>query len=226
MLLIWSLLYAGLGRAIDIEDSLGVSSDNVFRGLTRSQGEASVQADAYLSATHWFGGLAAESVKRRGDRTTGAEVIGYLGYQQLLSENWSGALNVRHYDYPGNRLRSLYHYDELSATISWRQQLLLELVASPDTFASNGYDYGRASAYAAELTGRQPLPYGLSLDAGIGAYDLRAIHTGYVYWSAGVGKQWRSWQLSVRYIGTNSEAGHLFGNLAGDRVVASATWFF
>lgn len=228
MLATWGLLYAGLGHTVDLQGSVGISSDNVFRGLTQSDGEASVQADGYLTATHWFGGVAAESVKRQADQPTGAEAIGYVGYQQLLAENWSGALSARHYDYPGNRYRSLYHYDELSASIGWHQQLLLELIASPNAFAAAGYDrYGRGMAFASELTGRQPLPYGLSADAGIGFYDLRQeVGTGYAYWSVGAGRQWRSWQLGVHYIGTNAQARHLFGTLAGDRVVASVAWFF
>ena len=222
------LLQSGFGHAVDLQGSLGLSSDNVFRGLTQSQGDPSVQADGYLTATHWFGGLAAESVKRGGNQTNGAEVIGYLGYQQLLSENWSGALSARHYDYPGNRYRSLYHYDEFSLSINWHQQLMLELIGSPDTFAFSSYDhYGRGSAFAAELTGRQPLPYALSLEAGIGVYDLhQQIGSSYVYWSAGIGRQWRYWQLSLRYIGTNGEAHRLFHSLAADRVVVSAAWFF
>ncbi len=228
LLLVCGLLQAPFGRAIDLQGSLGLSSDNVFRGLTQSQGDPSAQADGYVTATHWFGGLTVESVKRAAEESTGAEVIGYVGYQQLLSENWNAALSVRHYDYPGDRFRSLYHYDELSATFGWHRQLLLELIASPDTFAAAPFDrYGRGSAYAAELGGRQPLPYGLSLDAGIGYYDLRSqVGSGYAYWSAGVGKQWRNWQLGVRYIGTDAQARHLFQSLAGDRVVASVAWLF
>jgi len=71
------------------------------------------------------------------------------------------------------------------------------------------------------------LPYGFSLDAGIGFYDLhQEVGAGYAYWSAGVAKQWRYWQLTVRYIGTNAEARAVFGTLAVDRVVASAAWLF
>jgi uncharacterized protein (TIGR02001 family) len=228
LLLLLSLLQAAAGCAVDLQGSLGASSDNVFRGLTQSQGDPSVQVDGYISATHWFGGLAAESVKRQASESTGAEVIGYLGYQQLLSEEWNAALSARHYDYPGNRYRSLYHYDELSAAIGWHRQLLLELIASPNTFAAAGYDhYGSGSAYAAELSARQPLPDGFSVDGGIGYYDLRSeVGRGYAYWSAGAGKQWRNWQLGVRYLGTDAQARHLFGTLAGDRVVASVAWFF
>jgi len=228
ILLVGCLLQAGLGRAVDFQGSVGLSSDNVFRGLTQSQGNPSAQADGYIAATHWFGGLAVESVKRQATQATGAEVIGYVGYQQLLSENWNAALSVRHYDYPGNRYRSLYHYDELSAAIGWHRQLQLELIGSPNTFAASGYDrYGRGKAFAVELSGRQPLAHGLSVGAGIGYYDLRSeVGGGYAYWSAGVGEQWRDWQLGLRYIGTDAQARHLFHTLAVNGVVASVAWFF
>lgn len=227
LLLLCGLLQAGLGHALDLQGSLAFSSDNVFRGLTQSQGDPSLQAEGYVSVTHWFGGLAAESVKREPNLSNGAEVIGYLGYQQLLSENWNAAVSVRHYDYPGNRYRSFYHYDEFSVAFDWHRQLRLELIASPNTFAASYDDYGRGSAYAAELSARQPLPYGLAADAGIGYYDLRSeLGFGYAYWSAGIGKQWRNFQLAVRYIGTDAQARHEFGSLAGDRVVAMLAWLF
>lgn len=226
--MLWASLLIGQARAADLDGSLGVSSDNVFRGLTQSRGQASVQVEGYLTATHWFGGLAVESVRRPRDGSAGAEAIGYLGYQQLLSEDWRGALSLRHYDYPGNARRSRYAYDELSAAVSWRQRVTLELIGSPDTYTAAGNDrYGRDSAFAIELTGRQPLPYGLAADLGIGFYDLHEqIGAGYTYWSAGIGRQWRSWQAGLRYIGTDAQARHLFRYAAGDRLVVSAAWFF
>jgi uncharacterized protein (TIGR02001 family) len=223
-----ALLPGAAGWTYTLDGSLAAATDNVFRGLTQSQGDPSVQIDGYISTTHWFGSLTAETVKRESSEATGAELVAYLGYQQLLSEDWSGAISVRHYDYPGNPNRALYNYDELSASVNWRQQLVLALVASPDTYAAVSYDrYGRGSAYAAELTGREPLPYGMSVEAGVGYYDLnQEIGAGYAYWSAGLGKQWRAFEATLRYIGTDAQARRLFDSLAGDRVVASVAWFF
>jgi uncharacterized protein (TIGR02001 family) len=229
-LLLIALLPTAIARAADFDGSLGASTDNVFRGLTQSQGQASVQANGYLTDTHWFGGLTSESVKRARSLPTGVELIGYLGYQQLLSDTWNGALTLRHYDYPGNRYRGRYDYDELSASVSWRQQLVLSVIASPDTYgaAYGPYGrYGRGAAFAAELGGHEPLPYGLSADLGLGYYDLQQqVGAGYAYWSAGLGKQWRAWELRLDYIGTDAEARRLFRSLAGDRLVASVAWFF
>ena len=46
----------GFSHALDLQGSLALSSDNVFRGLTQSQGDPSLQAEGYIAATHWFGG--------------------------------------------------------------------------------------------------------------------------------------------------------------------------
>jgi uncharacterized protein (TIGR02001 family) len=225
-LVVW-LPTAGAWSA-EFQGSIGASTNNVFRGLTQSQNEGSVEADAYLSATHWFGGVTGESVKRVRTEPTSAELIGYVGYRQLLSENWNATASLRHYDYVSTTHRSRYDYDELDAAVSWRQQLVVALIVSPDTYSAAAYHhFGRGAAFALELTGREPLPYGLSLDAGIGYYDLRQeVDSGYAYWSAGVAKQWRRWEAALRYTGTDAEARHLYGRLAGDRVVASITWFF
>ena len=73
---------------------------------------------------------------------------------------------------------------------------------------------------------RLPLGHG-AIDGGVGYYDLRSqVGFGYAYWSAGVGKQWRNWQVAVRYIGTDAQARHLFQTLAGNRVVGSVAWLF
>ncbi len=222
------LLPTAVAWSAEFQGSLGASTDNVFRGLTQSQGQASEQADAYVTSTHWYGGLTGETVKRLRNASVSAELIGYIGYQQLLSEDWNAALSARHYDYVGSAHRTRYDYDEFDATVSWRQQLALTLAASPDTYAAAAYrHFGRGAAFAAELAGREPLPYGVSADLGIGYYDLRQeVQSGYAYWSAGVGKQGRSWEVALRYIGTDAQARRLFSGLAGDRFVASAAWFF
>jgi uncharacterized protein (TIGR02001 family) len=212
----------------DVDGSLGASNDNVFRGLSQSDGQASLFADAHLLADQWFLGLSAESIRHTPDPSAGAEVIAYGGYLQPLGDSWSAAVALRHYDYPGNSRRSRYDYDELSATVSWQQRLTLAMIASPDTHVAANYErYGRGAAFAAELSAEQPLRYALSAEAGVGYYDLQSeVGAGYAYWDAGLTRQWPAWQLAVRYVGADATARHLFGPEAGDRVVASVQWFF
>lgn len=232
------LLLTRLARADGIGGAAGVSSDDVFRGLSQNEGRLSVQGDLHYATAQWYGGLSAEMVRRGADHP-GAELIAYAGYEQRWSDNWTGSLALRHYDYPGNAIQTRYNYDELSATLRWRELLGLTVSASPDTYAyaretayagGTSFTYprfGSGAAYCYELTVRQPLAWGLSASGGVGYYDLaREIGSGYTYWSAGLGRQWRTWNFDLRYIGTGSLARRLFGAAAGDRLVVSALWFF
>lgn len=212
-----------------LSGSLGVDSDDAFRGLSQNDGQASVQGDLHYSATQWYAGASAELVRRGVGAGRGAELIGYAAYQRSLGEDWSGALALRHYDYPGNARRSEYNYDELNLSLNWRQRLALNVSASPDTYAA-AHDYrryGRGAAYSYEVSAHQPLPHSVFATVGVGYYDLtREVGGGYVYTNAGLGAQWRSWEFDLRYVWTDAAARRLFGSTAERRLIASALWFF
>jgi uncharacterized protein (TIGR02001 family) len=217
----------GLPDAVSLGGSLGLASDDVFRGVTQSDGQPSPQGDLHAIVGPWYGGISAEEV-RRDDERAGPELIGYLGLQQPLGDDWTGRVTLRHYDYPGNRYRSRYDYDELGLSLSWRERLVATVIASPDTYSRDYLgDYGSGKAFCYELLGRQALPAAFVAVAGAGYYDLRQqIGAGYAYWSAGVERRWRSWAFDLRYVGTDATARERFQDDAGNRVVASAFWLF
>ena len=222
------LLLARLADAQSLGGSLGVATDDVFRGLSQSDGQISPQGDLHAVLGPWYGGVSAEEVRRGVDQRASAELIAYAGYQQRLAEDWTGRVTLRHYDYPGDGLHGRYDYDELALSLAWRERLIVTAVASPDTYFRD-YDgnYGSGPAWCLELAGRQPLPLGLSGVAGLGYYDLqRQIGIGYTYWSAGVNRRWGAWVVDLRYVGTDAVARHHFEDLAGDRAVLSAFWLF
>jgi uncharacterized protein (TIGR02001 family) len=208
--------------------SVGVATDDMFRGLSENNGQISPQADLHALLGSWYGGLSAEEVRRGTDRGPGAELIAYAGIQQRLGEAWTGRVTLRHYDYPGNALRSRYNYDELALSVAWRERLILTAIASPDTyFRDYPGNFGSGAAYCFELAGRQPMPLGLSAVAGVGYYDLRRqIGTGYAYWSAGLNRRWGAWAFDLRYVGSDATARQHFQDLASDRLVLSAFWLF
>ena len=212
----------------DIQGSLGASSDNVFRGVSLSRGQPSLLADLNGVGTRWFGGLSVDTLRLAPGSSVQPQLIGYLGYQQPLSTDWSGTWSLRHYDYPTDAYRSRYDYQELSANLGWRDQVQLQLIGSPDTYAvASGHRYGRGAAWAAQLNGEVPLPRTLSGQLGIGYEDLRRqVGGGYVYWSAGLSAQWTGWTFALAYIGTDAEGRRLFGARAGDRLVGSVVWSF
>lgn len=222
-----TLLCASVGQGADWQGSLAASSDNVYRGISLSDGQLSFLADVHLSLMHWFFGVAADTVRLAPRDSTAAQVIGYLGYQQPLGADFSVALGARHYDYPGEAYRTRYNYNEFDATLDWRDRLSLRLIGSPDTYQVGYERHGTGSALAAELSAREPLPRAFTAALGVGYYDLqRVIGTGYFYWSAGLWKQWDAWNFSVSYIGTDETARRVFGSRAGQRAVISILWSY
>jgi uncharacterized protein (TIGR02001 family) len=215
-------------RADGFGGELGIASDEVFRGLTQSDNQASPQADLHYTLSGWYGGVSAVGVRRGGDESAGVGLIGYLGYQQRFGDDWSASIAARHYDYPGYRQRNYYDYDEAAVSVSWRELIVATVMASPNVFFIDFYGHnGRGLAYTYELGGRYPLPQGFCLNAGVGYYNLdRQIGTGYTYWSAGISKQWRSLNFDVRYVGTDDTAREHFEQFAENRVVLSALWLF
>ncbi len=211
----------------DLAGMLGADTDDVFRGVSLSDNQPSLQGALHYDTDQWYAGLSAEEVRRDPARSVGVELIGFAAYQYRLSEDWTTALSLRHYDYPGNAYRSEYDYDEAALHLQWRQWSL-SAIGSPDTFAADERGrYGRGAAYAYELGAQQPLPWALSAQAGAGYYDLqREIGTGYLYWNAGLSRPWDGWQFDVRYIGTDSVAVQRFGRQAVNRIVLSALWSF
>jgi uncharacterized protein (TIGR02001 family) len=215
-------------RADGFGGLVGIASDEVFRGLTQSDNQASPQLDLHYSLSHWYAGLSAVGVRRGAERSAGVGLIAYLGYQRRLGDDWGASLALRHYDYPGYEQRDIYNYDELALSMSWRDLIVATVMASPNVFFSDLYGKsGRGAAYTYELGGRYPLARGFSLNAGAGFYDLsRQIGTGYAYWSAGISKQWHSLNFDLRYIGTDRTAKQHFEHFAENRAVVSALWLF
>lgn len=222
------LLLASACRADGFGGDVGVASDEVYRGLSQSDHQLSPQADLHYSRWGIYGGVSAVGVRRGPNASVGAGLIAYLGYQQRFGDDWSASVAARHYDYPGYNPRSLYDYDEFALSAAWREQIVASVMASPNVYFYDFYgNYGRGPAYTYELSGRQPVGRGFSVNAGGGYYNLHSqIGTGYAYWSAGMGKQWRSWDFDARYVGTDSTARARFGQFAENRVVLSALWLF
>ena len=230
-LAVWSVLLAGASQAQGLGGAAGAASDDVFRGVSRSDSQPSVQADVHDAFAQGYIGVSAESVRRGRDEHAALQVLLYAAYQPLLTAEWSGALQLRRYQYPDEDGSAQFNYDELALTLEWRARLTASVTLSPDTYAFAA-PYGQArsgsgAAYDYALLWRQPLSRGFAAGAGVGYYDLRgAIGAGYTYWSASVTYAWHDWSLDLRYIGTDARARELFGERAGQRLVAAVLWSF
>ncbi len=227
--LLCAALQATPCQADGLGGSLGIASDQVLRGLTESDHQLSWQGDLHYSRAGWYGGVTAYGVRRGLQESSSAALTVYAGYDQQLSADWRAGVLLRHYDYPGYARRDDYDYDEIGLTLDWRDQVVASVTASPDVYAADYFGhYGRGGAFTYELGGRQPLPWGgVIINAGAGYYDLEhQVDTGYLYWSAGLSRQWRSLQVDARYIGTSQEARAHFHDLAENRLLFSVLWVF
>jgi uncharacterized protein (TIGR02001 family) len=222
------LSLASVSRAQGLAGSVGLATDDLFRGLSQNAGQLSPQVDLHEVVGQWYGGVSAAGARRGENVGLGAELIAYAGYQQRFGDDWIDRVTLRHYDYPGNPHRSRYDYDELGLSFGWRERIVFSVIASPDTYSQDYQgNYGSGAAFCYELVAQQPLPRGLSAIAGLGYYDLRRqIGTGYAYWSAGLEHRWGSWAFDLRYVGTDRASRHHFEDDAGDRAVLSAFWLF
>jgi uncharacterized protein (TIGR02001 family) len=229
-LLAASVVSESAAQAADWGASLGLTSDYVMRGVTRSSGDPSVQGDVHGSLTSgWFAGLSAATVRLEHDDPISAELTPYAGYRQPIGAGWLGSLSVLRYDYPGSGARSRYAYDEVSLGLAWRNRWFLNAAVLPDASieSSRGAAHDQL-ALSWELGTHQPIAAGFSFNAGAGYYDLhRLAGVGYPYGNAGVGYEWGDWQLDLSFIGVNNTAKSLYyGERARDRCVASLLYHF
>lgn len=210
--------------------SIGIASDYLARGVTRSAGEPSLQADGhYAWDSGWFAGASAATVRQSPASDVAAELSAYFGYARAITTTWGSRMTAAHYAYPSYSPRRVYDYDELSASLGYQDRLFLSVAVSPDRGADT--TRGTASqrtALAYDLTLRQPLTQGLSASLGMGYNDLHhLVGAGYWYWNAGVAYDRGPLHVVVAFIGTDATAKSLFyDDAAANRLVATVLWSF
>ena len=228
--LIVPALLPRMSGAIELGGSLGVSSDQVFRGLSQSGGEWGVQADLHAAAAGWFGGVwASKSDGRASGYYANTEVDPYLGYYWLTRDPWSLRTTYVHYFYPESNQYLDYDYDELSASIAYADRLSFTFAWSPNAtqYSMRGWAENRRQL-AYELTGRQPLSRTLALTASAGFYDLTDLYDRrYWAWSSGLEWRFRGLEVALNWFFVDTTGRELFGARAlHGRSVLSANWRF
>jgi uncharacterized protein (TIGR02001 family) len=220
------MLIPGPASAQGWGGSLGVSSDQVFRGISRSDGRASVQGDAhYYADAGWRAGLWVASLD---PSPTPLELDAYLGYTRTLGADWSARADLTHYAFPHSTNR--YDYDELAATLAWRGLLAATLAWSPDTAIDleRGSGGSRHSTFAYELAASLPLASHWQAGAGAGWNDLRAQYgSGYAYWNLDLAYLIGAAQVQLSWVGSSDAARDLYGaEVAHPHWLGTLLWHF
>ena len=172
--------------AAQVELEVGVVSDYIRRGYSRS-GSTVVQSGArYAHESGFFGGLWMSTLDFVYDRgrqdQRDLELRGYAGYAFPLGRNFTGSALLVRYEYPdaGDSLDTAY--TDASFSVQYSDTVLATVAYSPDYVGSD-----REAGFA-ELSWRAPLPLGLDLTVGAGHTDIDSAPN-YTYGHVGLGRQ-------------------------------------
>jgi hypothetical protein len=187
--------------------SLGITSDYLVRGVSRSTGGPAVQADLHIGVdSGLIGGVFASSAQFDSGDHRNAELSAFVGFVWQAGGAWRTKVLASYYSYPWNDSGSHYNYTELGFEATYDDWLDIDVVYSPD---SPRYIRRRGltgvNAESADLTLRTP----------------------WYYWSAGGIVDLRPWSISLSYVNTDAEAASLFYSAAArNRWIITAIWRF
>ena len=210
--------------------SVGVTSDYILRGVSRSNGRAALQVDLhYLNASGFVAGLFGSNTQIDPREPKDVELDAFLGFAWTAGNDWHGKVLASHYLYPWNRDGSGYDYDELDVDLAFQEWLEVGLVYSPNAPRYLPYRglFGVTSA-AAEANLQRPVLGKLSAAAGIGYSRFAGPEpAGFAYWSLGAVYDLAPVSLALSYVSTTAGAKALFYNAAADgRWTGTVIWRF
>lgn len=182
-------LAAGRAGAEGWSGSLGLASNNLYRGLSLTGDRPAWIADLrYEIGEAWLIGLGA-SAERPQYESAAAQIALRVDRRWSIGEDWAAKIGYAHYEEPWNVWRNELRYDELNVALGWRGRWSLSLAATPNRKAVYAYAMPQREGFAAwaEATLRQPLAGRLAVDAGVGyAYLARSGDRDYRYGSVGL----------------------------------------
>lgn len=222
---------AGPAGAADLwGGSLGLTSDYIVRGVSRSDDRAALQLDLhYLDSSGFAAGLFASDARIDGNAPHDVELSGFLGFAWSAGEDLNGRLLASHYSYPETQNGYQYHYDEVDLDLTYRGWVQLSLSCSPNTpdYLPTGQTR-HVSAETAEIGLHHTLIGRLSGVVGVGYYFLSGPYpSGYGFGSAALAYDLAPLSLSVTYVKTTTEANSLFYDTArGGRWIGTVIWRF
>jgi uncharacterized protein (TIGR02001 family) len=226
-LLAWLMLPpAALGA--EGHAAVGLASDYVVHGISRSLGDAVAQGSFGVSWRNGSSvGLWASTANLNPGRGATQEYAPYLAHRFALYPDVTLDLQLSRYLYPHDLAFLRYDYTELRAALSWRDLLEVVWAGTPDfsVFTSRGVGRDRFM-WRTEVASRYPFGAHLSMNLGVGYAGMQElVGTGYWYGSLGVAWRWRTLTASVALIETDDTARRLFSDArAGSRVAGALIW--
>lgn len=210
--------------------SLGVTSDYVVRGISRSDDRAALQLDLhYLDASGFLAGVFASNTRIDPDQPTDVELDGFVGFAWTAGSDWRGKILASYYAYPWNEYGTTYNYAEVDLDLAFRDWLDASVSFSPDEprYVPKRGIMGVTSE-SAEVNLQRAVLGKLSATAGVGyAYFAGPDPAGYAYWSVGAALDLAPVTLVLSYVDTTAGAKALFYNAAADHLwLGTVIWRF
>jgi len=220
---------AGGDPAWSVEGGVSVLSDYVWRGVTQTDGDPALQAEATVSHASGFYAGAWASTVDFGDPDDGIdhEIDVYAGWAGALGENAELDLSVTRVTYPGANPGYGMDYTEFAANLAFARYYTVGVAYSPDfvQLGGKGIYYAAAADYPLGESG-----FGLKL--GAGWYDLDdAAGDSYGDWLVGLTRSFGPVDAELHYTDTVSYGQVLDENLddarkADGRLALRLTWAF
>lgn len=216
---------ADTGSYSNLSANMALTTDYVFRGISQSNEEATVQAGIDWShpETGLYLGVWGSGV----DFTDASAEFDFYGGVAGEYDGLSWDLGTIYYMYPGADDSLNYDFWELAAAVGYDFDILqasLSLNYSPEYFGDSGDSY-----YLAAYT-TVPLPYNLTLSGHAGHQwieDNAAFGTDdYTDWSLGLGTTVEGFDLSLTYHDTDLSEPDECADGCGARLVFSISKSF
>ena len=210
-------------RSAEAADSnwyLTASSDYVYRGLSRSDGEVAVSGGIDIESERLFGGMWASTLTFRDDPGFGDnfELVPYVGVNWVQGGDWRLDTLIASHVLSGSSDLIAGSFTEYSVSASFREAASFEITHIPNALGTRG----SATYLEAQWTRRLSSAWTFDLNSGV-AQTSRAIPTNYLFGDLGWTRSWASASLDFRLHWADSRARDAVGDLADTRLVVSIT---
>ena len=156
---------------------MSLVSDYVFRGVTQTRGGEALQADVHWhSDGGWLAGAWGSTVDPNPGPGPTIEINLYAGVARELSDGWVARLLAIHYLYPNDHTTLRWDYDELAASLAFRDRVAATIAWSPNysSFGAGQFVEDRTTM-SYELSAQLPFRQRWLACAGAGYQDLAGL---------------------------------------------------
>jgi uncharacterized protein (TIGR02001 family) len=224
------LLLAADTFAGDLSGAVSLTSDYFWRGYSKSDGKASLQANAeYIADSGLYGGVWVASVDFN-EPASRVEWQPYVGYSFKSDNDWVLDFQAVRYLYDDKLFNRHADYNEFYGFLHYRDVWTMEASVANDT-----YNLGATSANV-QFNGRYPLTPKSQATGGLGYYRaIEFLNYNYLYWNLGYTYNLsRHFSVDARYFGTHQgsryEPHRYFGrqwlDIDSNRYVLTFSWSY